>query len=821
MSSVFQDVRFALRQARSRPGFTATVVLVLALGLGANAAIFSVVNAVLLRPLPYPNPDRLMLLFERDVLREGGGPNVVSMPNFLDWQTKTRSFEHMAAARGYQFSLGGDRGFPAERTQGAVGSWSLLRTLGVQPFLGRDFRADEDQPGAARVTIISHGLWQSRFGGATDILQRTIRLDDEIYQIIGVMPRGFGYPRADVKVWVPVGRVLPSEYAQDRTDHEFYVLARLRSGVSVEHARAELDALQRRIWESNGRGIFGRGAAVQSLNQAMVAGFQTSVWLLFAAVGCVLLIACVNIANLLLARGSQRQREVAIRAALGAGANRLIRQLLTESVLLSVGGAVAGLLLASFLTEFFAARGATLLNFRGDFETTNEIRLDFWVYLFTAAIAVVVGVATGIVPAFQMARTDLTSRLKDGSRSTTSGRGQNRFRYTLVAGEVALSLMLLVSAGLLTRSFLAVRSVNPGVRADHILTAGLSLPEARYGRGEKALAFSRELLERLRAIPGVTSAGLASCLPVGGYCGDSAFTIEGRPQPPGQFVIALNRAASPGYFATAGIPILRGRTFSENVGTGSDGQHPRATEMIISESMAREFFPTEDPIGKRIYFGDGGEKTPRYEIVGVCGDVKISLDERIRPTMYKPIFEGGWTDYYTVLRTAGEPGSVAAAVRSEINRLDPNLPVFEVRAMQDLVENSAANRAFTALLIGCFAAVALVLAVVGLYGVLYYIVAQRTNEIGIRVTLGATATQVRRLVLWQGMRPVLAGAALGLAGAFAATLYFQSLLFGVKPGDPATFGAVTALLVGVAFVACAIPAMRATRIDPAAALRSE
>jgi predicted permease len=819
MFSLLQDVRFALRQARSRPGFTLVVILVLALGLGANAAIFSVVNPTLLQPLPYPDPSGLVLLWERGVLAEGGGENIVSMPSFLDWQKQSRSFEGMAAARGNQFNLGADRGFAPERIEGAIVSGTLLPVLGVQPLIGRNFRPEEDQNGGPRVTLISHGLWQSRFGGAKDILQRSIRLDDQSYQIIGVMPRDFSYPRRDTQVWAPIQQVLSKETIANRGDHEFYVLARLRHGVSIEQARTELESIQHRLWETHGKGTFGRGAMVSLLAERIIGSFQTTLRLLLGAVACVLLIACVNIANLLLARGSQRQREVAIRAALGARWSRLVRQLLTEAVSLSLAGAALGLLLAWFLTDYLAGRAKILLNARGDFDASGNIHLDGWVFLFTAVIALVAGIATGIVPALQAARADLTIRLKDNSRSTTAGRGQNRFRYALITAEVALTLVLLISAGLLLQSFISLRNVHPGVRTDHILTAGLSLPDARYAKRELIAAFHRQLVDGLRALPGVRSAGLVSCLPVTGWCGDDTFNIEGRPLPPGQFFDAINRAASPNYFSTAGIPILRGRTFTDHDGIGFDDKHLRQSAVIISQSMAREFFPNEDPIGKRIYYGD--EKSTRFEIIGVCGDVIISLDDRPRPTMYQPIFDGNFSDFYAVVNTAADPQGLASAVRAEINRLDANLPVFEVRTMQDILSISAEHRQFTALLIGCFALLALVLAAVGLYGVLFYIVAQRTNEIGIRMVLGANAPEVRRLVLWQGMQPVFVGIALGLAGAIAATRYFESLLFSVKSRDPATFVLVTALLVAVALIACSIPALRATRIDPAVALRME
>jgi len=815
---MLQDLRFALRQAHSRPTFTLIVVAILALGLGANAAIFSVINAVLLHPLPYPHPDRLVLLFERDVLEPGGGPNIVALANFLDWQKQSRSFDGMAAGRGNRFSLGADRGFAPEEIQGAIFTSSVFPVVGVQPIIGRSFRGEEDQPGAARVVVIGYGLWQQRYGGSAEVLHHTITLDGQSYQIVGVMPEGFAYPRRDVQVWVPLLPLRSAEQLHNRGDHEFYAVGRLKSGVPIDRARAELDSIQHRIWLANGKGLFGRGAAVFPLNDRIVQNSKTTLQVLFVAVGCVLLIACVNIANLLLARGAQRQREIAIRAALGAGWGRLVRQLLTESVLLASFGAAMGLLLASWLTDLFA-RQATVLFGRSDFDPPRNIQLDWWVFAFTAALAIAAGVLSGLVPALSAAKTDLTARLKDNSRSTTAGRGQHRFRYGLVTAEVALSVVLLVSAGLLVRSFVALRSVHPGVRTDHLLTAGISLPDVQYDKRAKIAAFAQHLTNQLKTLPGVRSVGLVSCLPVDGYCGDSEFSIEGRPTPAGQFLLALNRAASPGYFATVGIPILRGRTFTDRDGMGYDEKHLHPSAVIISESMAREFWPNEDPIGKRIYYGD--EKSVRFEVIGICGDVILSLDDKPRAMMYQPLLDGYWTDFYAAVQTVTEPQSVAAAVRSAVNHEDPNLPIFDVRTMADLMQASAAHQQFTMLLIGSFALVALILAAVGLYGVLYYVVSQRTNEIGIRVVLGATSGEVHRLILWQGMQPATAGIALGLGAAVTLTRYMESLLFGVKANDPATFGAVAAVLAAVALVACSIPAIRATRIDPAVALRTE
>jgi cell division protein FtsX len=769
IDNFIQDLRYSWRALWKAPGFTLVALATLALGIGANSSIFSVINAALLKELPYPNPDQLVLLFERDLIGEGSGPNIVALANFLDWQSRSHSFAAMAAERQNQFNLGGDgRRFLPERIEGVICSSSLFAAVGVQPLLGRPFTAEEDKHGARAVAVISYGLWQRRFGGARDVLTRQIRLDSENYTIVGVMPRGFTYPERKVDVWAPVQHVLDTGTITSRGSHQFYVIARVRGGVSQQQAAAELDAIGKRMYVEHPGELVGRGAALRPLAEEGTRNSRTALVVLFAAVGCLLLIACVNIANLLLARGSERRREMAIRAALGAGRARLHRQLLTESVLLSVLGACLGLALAYGLTAFLAVRAPVLLS-RGDIDTSSEIRLDVWVFLFTA--------------------------------------------------EVALSLMLLVAAGLLVRSFAELRRVHPGVRVDQMLTAGLSLPDAHYSKPEQVSAFARQLVDRLQALPGVRSAGLVSCLPVGGYCGDNSFRIEGRPQPPGQFIFALSRAVSPGYFSAAGIPLLEGRALIGQDNHGFDDKHPHDSAVVISQSMARQFWPNGDALGKRILFGDA--PTPGYRVVGIAGDVLIALDDKPRPTMYLPLLEGERSDFYAVIHTAGDPVGVAAAVRREITNLDPDIPAFEIRTMTGVLDESSARREFTAFLLALFAALAVALAAVGLYGVLSYAVAQRTAEIGIRMALGAAHSQVRRLVLLEGMRPALAGVILGILGAAGATRFLRTLLFGVSPNDPVTFIAVPVLLLLIAFAACAIPAWRATQVDPATALRSE
>jgi predicted permease len=817
---LLQDIRYAVRTLRRDPGFAAVTVATLALGIGANAGIFSVVNAALLKPMAFPHPEQLVLLFERNLAQAGNLPNVVSVPNFLDWQAQARSFTSMAAARQNSFNMGSDGGgLLPERIDGAVCSWSMFPTMGVAPLMGRTFSADEDRPGARRVAVIGYGLWHRRFGGDPAILGRPIRLDSQNYDIIGVMPRGFTYPAHNVDLWLPLQAAIAASTLQNRTNHQFYVVARTRPDVPQQQAAAEIEAIAQRIKAANPGLLIGDGAMLFPLAEASTRQSRTALLVLFGAVGCLLLIACVNIANLLFARGSRRRREMAVRTAIGAARSRLVRQLLTESLLLSLTGAAIGLVLAAGLTSLLAANAPALLN-ANDIDTSAPIRLDSWAFLFTAVIAVMAGVATGLIPAWQASRSDITGGLREGSRSSAGGRSASRFRSSLVAVEVGVSVMLLIAAGLLIRSFGELRRVNPGVRTDHVLTAGIALPQARYQRRESASLFARQLEERLRALPGVGSVGLVTCLPVGGQCEDNLFYIEGRPLPPGQFRLALSRSATPEYFATVGIPLLNGRLFSPQEGRGFDDEHPRMSAILISDSMAKRFWPNGDALGKRIYF-DTRPNAPHYQIVGVVGDVRARLEQTPRPTFYRPMAEGERTNFYAVLRTEGDPGALGAAVRREIGSLDADLPAFRVRPMDDLLDVSAAQRRYTILLLGCFAGLALLLAGVGLYGVLSYSVAQRVNEIGIRLALGARQGQVRSLVLLEGLRPALIGLLLGVAGAAAASRILRTLLFGIGPGDLATFIAAPIVLLLIALAACAAPAWRATQVDPMVALRSE
>ncbi len=824
MQTFIQDIHFALRQFLKRPGFTFMAVLILALGLGANTAIFSVVNAFLLRPLPFKQPDRLTAVFERNVV--GDEPyNEVSPGNFLDWQKLSTSFEQMSAYNIGPMNLASaSSSFVPERIDGCECSGNLFSTLGVAPMLGRSFRPDEDRYGAPRVAVISFSLWQRRFGGVQNIVGKQIRLDGENHEIIGVMPAGFGFPYRTVQVWTPLLADVPPDRQIRHDTHFLQIVARLRPGVSVERARAEIDGIAARYKRAHPEEVTGRGGNVVLLHDSLVRDVRTSLLVLLGAVCCVLLIACVNVANLLLTRAAGRAREVCIRAAIGASRTRIVRQLLTESILLALAGAAVGAMLAVSIAEILAshAPGADSVLPPG------SVPIDAVVFLFTFGIALLTGIAAGLFPAMQSSRTDLVNGLKDSSRSATASRSHGRLRNILVIGEVALSLMLLVAAGLLLRSFSRLYQVNPGVRIDHTLTMAVSLPDASYKRPAQISAFLTQLSDRMQSVPAVISAGLVSCAPVDGHCDDLVFYIEGRPLPPGQLLDALDRGADPRYFTAAGIPLLRGRTFTNQDGIGFDEQHPKMGAIVISASMAKTYFPNEDPIGKHIFFGIDVEKqrrqgkpVPRYQVIGVVGDTITSLDHKIQPTIYFPLLDGRYSEVYVLLHTAVEPHSVIYAARNTIEKLNPDLAVYEARTMEEILGRSASDRQFSMLLFGSFAGLALLLAAVGLYGVLAYTVSQRRSEIGIRMALGADNSAVSRLVLKEGMKPAIAGVMLGLAGAAFASQILKSLLFGIAPTDPLTFFLVPILLLAVAAVACYVPAARAARIDPTVTLRIE
>jgi putative ABC transport system permease protein len=827
LSALVHELHFALRQLWKRPGFTLTAVLVLSLGLGANVAIFSIVNAFLIQPLPYPEPARLTALFERDPIGPPGSDpyNSVAAGHFLDWQKLSRSFTSIGAAGSDSLNLASPGNlFEPERVDACLCSQSVFPTLGVNPLLGRSFRPDEDRLGAPRVATISYGLWQKRFGGSPAAIHQQIRLNGENAEIIGVMPRGFAFPYRTVEIWVPLLANIHPELAQSHDKHFLFVVGRLRPGVSVVQAKAEIDGFVSRYQRAHPEEVSGKGGNVVSLRDYLVHDVRTSLLVLLGAVGCVLIIACVNVANLLLTRAVGRTREIAIREAVGASRGQITRQLLAESVLLALLGAGGGLFLAGIITNALVSHAPNA----DAVLPPGAVPLSPLVFVFAFGAALVAGVAAGLFPALQSSRTDLANSLKDSARTATPSRAHSRFRNTLVAAEVALSLVLLIAAGLLARSFATLYNVRPGVRVDHMLMVGISIPDPSHHGQAKTSTIIRQLSNRLQHVPGVLSAGMTSCPPVLGHCSDWVFNIEGHPLPAGQMMDALNRGVDPGFLAAAGVPLLRGRNFTSNDGIGFDPDHPKPGTMLISESLAKQYFTGEDPLGRYITIGNdveqnkqSGKPVPRYQVIGVVGDVLKHLDKKIQPTFYVPLLDGHYNDIYILLHTTVEPHSVTGAVRAEIQRLQPDIPLFQVQTMEEALGQSASDHQFHLLLFGSFALLAVLLAAVGLYGVLSYGVSQRRSEIGIRLALGARSSDVRLLIFKQGMLPAAIGVAAGIAAAFLLARVMQSLLFHVNPFDPATFLLIPVFLVAVCACACYLPAVKATRIDPTVALRTE
>jgi putative ABC transport system permease protein len=822
IEDLVKDLGYALRLSKKSPGFTLTAVLSLALGIGANTAIFSVVNAFLLRPLPFAQPERLVAVFERNVM--GDEPRMAVAPgNFLDWQQQSTSFEHLSAFNTFAATLWseGSDGTP-ERVAVCNCSGNLFSTLGVSPVVGRPFVADEDRFGAPRVVVISYNLWQRQFGGAPDVVGRGIRLNAQDYEIVGVMPRDFMFPTRNVEAWRPLLSGIPPAQQLRHDLHYLQVVGRVRAGASVEQATAEVDGIAARYKNAHPNEATGKGATAVPLHEELVSGVRMSLVVMLGAVFCVLLIACVNIANLMLTRAIARTREITVRAALGASRGRIVRQLITESVLLALAGGAVGALLAASILEVLVARAPEADRIL----LSGGVRVDPLIFVFAFVIALVSGLAVGLVPAIRGSRTSLADDLRESTRSATTSRAHGAFRAALVTGEMALSLVLLIAAGLLLRSFAQLHKVEPGVRTERTLTMATSLVGPNYREAARRSAFLDELGQRLRTVPGVRSAGLVSCTPLTGGCNVLFFYIEGRPYTQGKFFAALERSADPQYFAAAGIPLVRGRTFSRQDGVGFDAKNPRLGSLVISESMAKTFFPGEDPIGKRVFFDfevqrekNEGMPAPRYEIIGIVGDVLPTLESTVAPTLYRPMLDVASGGLSILLHTDVEPRSVMSASRNAIHELDPSLAVFRVQTMEEMVSLSTADRRFTLLLFATFAGLAVLLAAIGLYGVVSYAVSQRRAEIGIRMALGATTSDVSRLVMMQGLKPAIAGSILGLTAAWFASRVMRTLLFGVTPEDPLTFALVPALLFLVAAAACYVPALRAVGLNSNKVLR--
>ena len=809
--TALQDLRFAIRILLKNPLFTLVAVVTLALGIGANSAIFSVVNSILLRPLPYLRSQELVLInhvYKKLDLRAS-----VSVPGYLYYKDHAQSFQNMAAVKDWEANLTGD-GEP-ERIDGTKVTGNFFSTLGVAPRQGRDFSPDDTEAGRNHVAVISDGLWRRRFGADEHVMGRTIIVNGESYAIVGVMPRGFSYGRefgSPIDLFVPL-TFTPQDAAPDNFGFEFLnVIARVKPGVTQPQAQAELDTIAANIRHQymNDADASNWSIGVTSLRQFVVGDIRPALFILFAAVGFILLIACANVANLSLARAAVRQKEIAIRLAVGAKRIRVIRQLLTESVLLALIGGGLGLLIAYWGVDLLIR-----LNEK-NIPRAQEIGLDGRVLLFTLGISVLTGILFGLAPAIRASKNELVRTLKEAGHSGSSGLS-HRFRGSLVVIEIALSLVVLVGAGLLIRSLIRVQQVDAGFRADNILAMSLALPDYKYHKAVDQRVFFDRLLEATRALPGVQLASETSALPLGGSTPSSSFYIEGRPVAPGQQSPHGDYASvSPDYFQTLGIKLIRGRIFTEHDTSEAGGV------AIIDEAMARKYWPNEDPIGKRITF-EGGRQSPLWrEIIGIAGHVKSrALDGESRPQYYVPLDQRPESSMFLAVRTTNGPASVAPAVRGLIHSLDKDLPVYRVTTMEQLVADSLAQRRFSALLLGVFGLLALLLAAVGLYGVMAYSVSQRTHEIGLRVALGAQQRDVLKLIVGQGLFLAVIGLAIGLVAAFAATRVMSAMLFGIGAADRTTFIAVSLLLAIVALLACYIPARRATKVDPLVALRYE
>lgn len=811
METLLQDLRFGLRTLTKSPGFAVVALLTLALGIGANSAIFSVINAILLRPLAYKNPEQLVLInhnYQKISLKAS-----VSAFGFVHYRDNAKSFESLTAITGWAANLTGE-GEP-ERLTGQTVSANFFELLGANAAMGRTFAVGEDSEGKNRVVVLSHGFWQRRFGGDQNILNKTLSLNGENYSVVGVMPPSFQYGREIgmiVDLWAPIV-FTPQQLSSNSITNEFLsVLGRLRAGVSQEQAQAEMHNIA-----SNLRQQYMQGAdatnwdlLLTSFRQQVVGDISTMLWIVMLVVGFVLLIACANVANLLLARAAARQKEIAVRTALGARRWRIIRQLLTESLLLSVVGGAFGLLIG-----YWGVKALVALN-EDRIPRAHEISLDWKVLLFTFGISILTGILFGIVPALQTTKTDLHETLKEGGRNAAATTKQ-WIRSSLVVVEIALALAVLVGAGLLVKSFLHVQQVNPGFNPEGMLTMHLSLPMTKYSEAPQRANFYKQVINDVRALPGVQSVGAVSVLPLSGGGSSGSFRIEGRDVPPGQSSPHGARwAATPDYFKTMGIPLIRGRYFEDR---DTSEALPVA---IIDQALAQKYWPNEDPLGKRIVF-EGTRDNPLWrEIVGIVGHVKhTDLEGESRAQYYMPHQQRPQPNMALVIRTPNDPNALAGSVRSVIKSADSDLPVFRVRTMDQFVADSMTQRKFALLLICVFACLALLLSAIGLYGVMAYSVTQRTHELGLRMALGAQASDVLKLVVKQGMLLAVVGLAIGVVGAIFLSRLMKTMLFNVSATDPLVFVGIALILAAVALLACFVPARRATKVDPMVALRYE
>ena len=801
-----QDARYGSRMLLKDRVVTLAAVLALALGIGATTAIFSVVNAALLRPLPYRDPGRLVWITQSLPRFKA---QIVTGADFLEWAKQHEVFEHVAAFSSRNFNL--TNVDTPERLAAGLVSAEFFPMLGVQPLLGRAFLPEEDRPGRNNVVLLSHELWRRRFGGDRRAVGKAVTLDDERYTVIGVLPPSF-HIFGEYDVWVPLALDPVTEFRRQRMSI-VWTMARLRPGVALDEARAHVTTIAKRMEQQYPQGYQGVQVRMLPLHERLVGNLRLSLLAFFGAVGFVLLIACANVANLLLGRGLARGKEIAIRAALGAGRLRLVRQFLTESILLGVLGGTAGLLLATWGMHSLTALIPSSL------PGAQEVKIDHLVLVFALVLSLATGVFFGLAPALATTKIDLSSILNEGGESRALRWGPFRFRNLLVVGELALTLVLLIGAGLMVRSFMRLRDVNPGFRAQNVLSMAIELPRSRYPDPARQAAFFREVLRRVQTLPGVQSTGTTSQLPMAQGMGDQAlFSIEGEPPwPPeeGAQRLVNQLVVSCDYFRTMGIPLVKGASFTDRDMQENSGK------VLINQTLAQRFFPGKDPVGKRLKLGFPEAPEPWRSIAGVVGDVRLqTLESEAGPAIYMPYPEVGHLgSARLVVRGAVDPTSLANAVAAEVQSVDKKQPVYDVKTMEERLEASVAPRRFKTLLIGVFATMALLLAAVGIYGVMSYSVAQRTHEIGVRMALGANSSDVLRTIVGEAGMLVAVGIALGLAGAIALTRFLAGLLYGLKATDLATFVVVSLLLSGVALLASYFPARRGASVDPLVALR--
>jgi predicted permease len=814
LESLLRDLRYSARTLGRTPAFSLMATLVIALCIGAATSLFTIVRAVLLRPLPFRDPGQLVMVYEHFrggwANQESFNYNVVSPADYYDWRAQTHGFQDMAGWRWWQFNLTGERGELPEVVTAAAGTWNLFPLLGVQPALGRTFAESEDHPGS-NVVMLTWSVFERRFAGDASIVGRQIHLDGKPCTVVGVLPKDFAYPDSKVQVWVPYQVVTTPEELQHHDWHGTHVIARVRSEVSLGNAVSQVEAVQYREHLQYLNEPVAEDVAPRAITDDLAKDVKKPLILLMCAVACMLFIGCLNVANLLVARGAARQKEVAIRSALGAQRLTLVREQLTESLLICLAGGATGVLLSLTATRWLAHAWKDLPSAQG-------IHVDGVVLSFASGLVFAAALLAGLLPAISSTGKTVFSALQASSRTTGGSLSRTALRKTLLTIEISVTVMLLISAGLLLKSFVRLRSADLGCVTDNVLTMSYSLPKEKYDKPEKLNAFNESLLTRLRALPGVRAVALGSTLPGNSWGGDDVFTIPEHPpiKPGAELPDALNRLADPGFFAALGIPLLQGRYFT------MQDRDDHANRIIISYQLARQYFPGENPIGKHLIVS--ARDNARYEIVGVVGDTLWQVGQPTKATMYFPLLSGNFRNSFgfsLAVRSVSDPLDMSVPVQKQIVDLDPQLPVSDVLTLDQVIGSSIGNASFSATLVLAFAALSLLLASVGLYGVLSYLMTQRMTEIGIRIALGAQREQVLRLALADGLRPAIVGLACGLAASAAAVRLIQSMLYKTEPFDPAVFALVASTLLLVAAVACLVPAWRASRLDPMLALRTE